>query len=80
MLVSEVNAFTEEYHRWGIGSGPFYKTTDESRFVTRTIDMLVMEAGDELWLASGTPRYWLEPGKRIKLNNAATVSVMFLMS
>ncbi len=72
-LYPDVNAFTEEYHRWGIGSGPFYKTPDESRFVTRTIDMLVMEAGNELWLASGTPRYWLEPGKRIKLNNAATV-------
>jgi hypothetical protein len=35
--------------------------------------MLVIEAGDELWLAPGTPRYWLEPGKIIKLYNAATI-------
>ena len=70
-LYPDVNAFTEEYHRWGIGSGPFYKIPDESRFVTRTMDMLVMEAGNELWLAPGTPRYWLEPGKAVELYHAA---------
>jgi hypothetical protein len=35
--------------------------------------MLVLEAGKELWLAPGTPKYWLEPGKNIKLYNASTV-------
>jgi hypothetical protein len=54
-LYPDVNAFTEEYHKWGVGSGPMYKTPDEARFVNRVIDLLAMEAGDELWLASGTP-------------------------
>ena len=43
-----------------------------AKFVTRTMDMLIMELGNELWLAPGTPRYWLEPGKRIELYNTAT--------
>lgn len=72
-LYPDVNAFTEEYHKWGVGSGPMYKTPDEARFVNRVIDLLAMEAGDELWLASGTPRYWLEPGKVIRLYHASTV-------
>ncbi len=72
-LYPDVNAFTEEFRRWGVGSGPFYKVPDEAKFLNRVIDMLVLEAGDELWLAPGTPRYWLEPGKTIKLNRAATI-------
>ena len=55
----EVNVFTEEYHQWGHGSGPFYKTPDEARFVHRVRDMLVLEEGDTLWLGAGTPRRWL---------------------
>jgi len=72
-LYRDVNAFTEEYRRWGVGSGPMYKIPDEAKFENRVIDMLVLEAGKELWLAPGTPKYWLEPGKNIKLYNAATV-------
>jgi len=72
-MYPDVNAFTEEYHKWGVGSGPMYKIPDEARFVNRVNDLLVFEAGDELWLAPGTPRYWLEPGKIIKLYNAATI-------
>jgi hypothetical protein len=72
-LYRDVNAFTEEYRRWGVGSGPMYKIPDEAKFVNRVCDMLVMDAGDELWLAPGTPKYWLEPGKIIKLYNAATI-------
>jgi hypothetical protein len=71
-LYRDVNAFTEEYRRWGVGSGPMYKIPDEARFVNRVCDMLVIEAGDELWLAPGIPKYWLEPGKIIKLYKAAT--------
>lgn len=72
-LYRDVNAFTEEYRRWGVGSGPMYKIPDEARFVNRVCDMLVVEAGNELWLAPGTPRYWLEPGKIINLFKAATI-------
>ena len=72
-LYPDVNAFTEEYRRWSVGSGPMYKIPDEARFVNRVCDLLVLESGNELWLAPGTPRYWLEPGKSIKLNNTATI-------
>jgi hypothetical protein len=72
-LYRDVNAFTEEYRRWGVGSGPMYKIPDEARFVNRVCDMLVIEAGNELWLSPGTPRYWLEPGKIIKLYNVTTI-------
>ena len=72
-LYRDVNAFTEEYRRWEVGSGPMYKIPDEARFVNRVCDMLVLEAGKELWLAPGTPKYWLEPGKEIRLYNAATI-------
>ena len=34
--------------------------------------MLVMEAGDSLWLARATPREWLEQGKKISVQNAPT--------
>ena len=69
----DVNAFTEEYRRWSIGSGPMYKIPDEARFVNRVCDLLILEVGDELWLAPGTPKSWLEPGKIINLFNAATI-------
>jgi hypothetical protein len=72
-LYRDVNAFTEEYRRWGVGSGPMYKIPDEARFVNRVCDMLVMEAGNELWIAPGTPRRWLEPGRPIELFSAKTV-------
>ena len=72
-LYRDVNAFTEEYHKWGLGSGPMYKIPDEARFLTRVTDLLVTESGDELWLAAGTPRYWLNPGKIIKLYQTATL-------
>jgi len=72
-LYRDVNAFTEEFRRWGVGSGPMYKIPDEAKFMNRVCDMLVIEAGNELWLAPGTPTYWLEPGKNIKLYNAPTI-------
>ncbi|HEV2492481.1 MAG TPA: hypothetical protein VG204_05355 [Terriglobia bacterium] len=68
----DVNAFTEEYHQWIHGAGPFYKVPDEARFVNRVRDTLVLEQGDSLWLASGTPRRWLAPGQRIAVHNLAT--------
>ena len=68
----DVNAFTEEYHQWVHGSGPFYKVPDESRFVNRVRDALALEEGGSLWLASGTPRRWLAPGQKIEVHNLAT--------
>ncbi len=71
-LYRDVNLFTEEYRRWGVGSGRLYKVPDEARFLNRVCDLLAIESGEELWLAPGTPRYWLEPGKVICLYNLAT--------
>jgi hypothetical protein len=68
----DVNAFTEEYHQWVHGSGPFYKVPDEARFVNRVRDMLALEEGGSLWLASGTPRRWLAPGHKIEAHDLAT--------
>ncbi|HKW96258.1 MAG TPA: hypothetical protein VJN43_00925 [Bryobacteraceae bacterium] len=68
----DVNAFTEEYHQWVYASGPFYKIPDEARFVNRLRDMLVLEDGDSLWLASGTPRRWLESKEGVHVSNVIT--------
>jgi hypothetical protein len=35
-------------------------------------NLLVMEDGQSLWLARGTPRAWLEQGKKIGIRNALT--------
>jgi len=67
-LYPEVNTLTEEYRMWGRASGPFYKSPDESRFVNRLRDMLVLESGDDLWLASGAPRRWLASKEGIRVD------------
>jgi len=71
-LYADINAFTEEYHQWRLGSGPFYKISDEARFVNRLRDMLALEDGDTLWLAPGTPRRWLESSDGIRVNKIVT--------
>jgi len=72
-LYPEVNMFTEEFHQWRHGSGPFYKISDESRFVNRVRDSLVLEDGDTLWLAPGTPRRWLESAEGIRVDRLQTL-------
>ena len=68
----EVNLFTEEYHQWRHGSGPFYKIPDESRFVNRVRETLVLEDGDTLWLAPGAPRRWLASKTGIRVDRVQT--------
>ena len=58
-LYPDVNTLTEEYREWKHANGPFYKSPDEARFVNRIRDLLVLELGDDLLLAAGTPRRWL---------------------
>jgi len=48
------------------------KSFEEAAFVERMRCMLVMEDGDALWLAKGTPRAWLEDGKKIHVADAPT--------
>ncbi len=52
--------------------GPPDKIYEESCFLERFRQMLVMEDGGLLWLARATPRAWLEPGRRISVKNAPT--------
>lgn len=67
-LYKDINTLTEEYRMWGRGSGPFYKSPDESRFVNRLRDMLVLESNDDLRLASGAPRRWLASKEGIRVD------------
>ena len=71
-LYPDINAHTEEYREWGRGSGPFYKCPDEARFISQVYDLLIVEKNEEIWLAAGTPRRWLEAGQNIQLNRAQT--------
>jgi len=57
---------------WRHASGPFYKSPDEARFVHRLRDVLVREEGETLWLASGTPRRWLETPEGISVERLIT--------
>jgi hypothetical protein len=41
-------------------------------FVENFRDMMVMEDGSSLWIARGTPRAWLEQGKKLSVINAPT--------
>jgi hypothetical protein len=41
-------------------------------FMENFRDLLVMEEGPSLWIARGTPRAWLEQGKKIVVKNAPT--------
>jgi hypothetical protein len=52
--------------------GPPDKIFEEAAFLERFRNLLVMEDGQNLWLARATPRAWLEQGKRISVKNAPT--------
>jgi hypothetical protein len=68
----DVNVFTEEYRQWRSPSGPFYKVSDEAKFINRLRDSLVREDTNAVWLAAGVPRRWLAPGQKIEVRNMAT--------
>lgn len=62
--------FQEELdEEYGEGGEP-HKTHEESWFFHQFRFMLVMEIKDDLFLARGTPREWLQHGQRIAVNNA----------
>ncbi|HOW70358.1 MAG TPA: hypothetical protein PKY77_07130 [Phycisphaerae bacterium] len=80
-LYPEVHAFTEEYRMWSHASGPFYKSPDEARFVNRVRDSLVLECGEDLWLANGAPRRWLtsKDGIQVERINSCFGPVSFTL-
>ena len=52
--------------------GAWNKTHETGWFLAQTRTMLVMERGDELWLAPLVTDQWLKPGMRISVHNAPT--------
>ena len=52
--------------------GPPDKIFEEAAFLERFRNLLVMEDGNNLWLARATPRAWLEQGQKISVKNAPT--------
>jgi hypothetical protein len=72
-IYPDIQCFAEWAERPGKGAGPVYKTSDESRFVLWLRQLLVWEDGERLWLARGAPREWLEDGKEIRVERAATL-------
>lgn len=52
------------------GGGQPHKTHEEGWFFHQLRHMLVMEMGNDLFLARGTPREWLEDGKKIAVTRA----------
>ena len=67
ILPNEEYVFNEHTHR-----GPADKIFEEAAFLANFRNLLVMEEGPNLWLARGTPRVWLEQGKKISVKNAPT--------
>jgi len=73
LIYPDTQCFAEWARNFGVGGGPVYKTSDESRFVMWLRQLFVWENGDQLWLARAAPREWLQDGKTIRVERAQTV-------
>ena len=71
-LYPDIACFAEWIPAVGHGGGPLYKTPDESKFIQWMRNMLVMETDNGLELGLGVPKAWMEEGKTIKIERAAT--------
>lgn len=71
-LYPDIECFAEWIPAFGQGGGPLYKTPDECKFIQWLRAMLILEREPNLHLCWGTPRAWLQDGKAIKLERAAT--------
>lgn len=72
---SVVGADGRLWEHWHLGNFDPCSTPDNGTagwFMENFRDMLVMEEGTSLWAARGTPRAWLEQGKKITVKNAPT--------
>ena len=72
LVYPDVQCLAEWATQYGKPGGPFYKTSDESRFIMWLRQLLVWENGDQLWLGRAAPRAWLEDGKVIRVERAPT--------
>ncbi|MBN2311839.1 MAG: hypothetical protein JXR94_22865, partial [Candidatus Hydrogenedentes bacterium] len=72
---SVVGADGKLWEHWHLGNYDPCGAPDNGTagwFMENFRDLLVMEDGESLWVARGTPRAWLEQGKRIAVSNAPT--------
>ena len=72
---ANVGADGRLWEHWHLGNFTECSAPDNGTagwFMENFRNMLVMETGDNLWLARATPRAWLEQGKRIGVKNAPT--------
>jgi hypothetical protein len=73
--VSMVGSNGKLWEHWRLDSYAVCDNPDNGTsgwFLYNFRNLLVMEQDDVLWLARGTPRAWLEQGKRIAVKNAPT--------
>ena len=68
LLNLENLSFQEHFN----GAGAWNKTHETGYFLQQTRFMLVLERGDELWLAPLVPDQWLRDGQTIEVRNAPT--------
>jgi len=68
LLSLENLSFQEHFN----GAGAWNKTHETGYFLQQTRFMLVLERGDELWLAPLITNQWLQPGMAIEVRNAPT--------
>jgi hypothetical protein len=52
--------------------GAWCKTHESAWFLQMTRTMLLMERGDELWLAPFVTNHWMKHGMRVSVRNAPT--------
>ena len=72
---SVVGADGKLWEHWHLGSYAVCEAPDNGTagwFMENFRNLLVMEEGQSLWIARGTPRSWLEQGKKIAVKNAPT--------
>jgi hypothetical protein len=68
LLSLENLSFWEHYHN----TGGWNKTHETGYFLAQTRLMLVLERGEELWLAPFVTDQWLKDGMRVSVHNAPT--------
>ena len=70
-----VGANGKLWEHWHLGSFDDCTAPDNGTagwFMENFRNMLVMEDDGDLWIARGTPRVWMEQGKKISVKNAPT--------
>jgi hypothetical protein len=72
-IYPDVRVFTEHpVVELGHGVGPFYKTSDESKWLVWLRAFLLREEGDALHIAPGAPRAWFAAGQSFGVQRMAT--------